>query len=163
MFAVWGAAAIGIIFGYRPPKRHTNLDHLSFWQKVGTLDLPGFGLLTAGLTLFSVGLSLGGGLYPWANAHTLATLIIGFVILVGFGMYEWKGTQNGILSHDLFRGGKNKGRVFAICNGLMIVESILGFPFIVFYSMVYVHSVPFILARAKVFNLGQLLCSRQTL
>lgn len=141
MFAVWGAAAAGIAIGYRPPKRHTRLDHLSFWQKLGHLDLSGFGLLTAGLTLFSVGLSLGGGLYPWGDAHTLATFIIGFFVLVAFGVYEWKGTKNGILNHNLFRGGKNKGRVFAICNGLMIVESILGFPFIVFYSVVYVDPV----------------------
>ena len=141
MFAVWGAAAVGIIFGYRPPKRHTRLDHLSFWQKLSHLDLPGFTLLTIGLTLFSVGLSLGGGLYPWTDAHTQATLIIGLVLLVGFGLYEWKGTQSGILSHELFRGGKNKGRVFALCNGLMIIESILGFPFIVFYSVVYVRPI----------------------
>lgn len=166
MFAVWGAAAVGIIFGYRPPKRHTRLDHLSFWQKLGHLDLPGFALLTSGLTLFSVGLSLGGGLYPWTDAHTLATLIVGFVVLVAFGVYEWKGTTSGILNHELFRGGKNKGRVFAICNGLMVVESILGFPFIVFYSVVYVQFISFplcLLLLAEVFTLGQPLCSLQTL
>ncbi|KAK5042927.1 hypothetical protein LTR84_012016 [Exophiala bonariae] len=136
MFAIWGAAAVGIIFGYRPPKRHTRLDHLSFSQKLGHLDLPGFGLLAAGLTLFSVGLSLGGGLYSWTDAHTLATLISGFFVLLGFGFYEWKCTKNGILNHELFRGGKNGGRIFGICNGLMVIEAVLGFPFIIFYSVV---------------------------
>ena len=50
--ALWGITALGIFVGYRPPKRHTLLDHLSFVQKIGRLDLPGFALLTAGLTLF---------------------------------------------------------------------------------------------------------------
>lgn len=92
-------------------------------------------LFIIGLTLFSVGLSLGGGLYPWSNARTISTIVIGFVVLVAFGLYEWKGTDHGVLSHELFRGGKSRGRNYAILNGLMVVEAVLGFPFIVFYSI----------------------------
>lgn len=44
--ALWGVTVLGLIFGYRPPKRHTGLDHLSFWQKIGRLDLPGMGLVS---------------------------------------------------------------------------------------------------------------------
>jgi MFS family permease len=29
-FSLWGATALGIFFGYRPPKRHTDLDHLRY-------------------------------------------------------------------------------------------------------------------------------------
>lgn len=133
--ALWGVAAIGLFFGYRPPKRHTRLDHLSFWQKLRHLDLPGAGLLTAGLTLFLTGLNLGGGLYSWTNARTLATLIAGLVILILFGVYEWKGTKTGILHHDLFRGGKAEGRTFALCVALIFIEGILLFSFIIFYPV----------------------------
>ena len=136
--ALWGVTAIGLFVGYRPPKRHTRLDHLSFWQKLGRLDLPGFGLLTSGLTLLLTGLNLGGGIFKWASAPVLATLIIGIIILIAFGVYEWKFTKTGILHHDLFRGGKDRGRTFALCVGLIFIEGILLFSYIIFYPTLYV-------------------------
>lgn len=131
--ALWGVTALGIFVGYRPPKRHTRLDHLSFLQKIARLDLPGCGLLTSGLTLFLVGLNLGGGVFVWASVQVLAPLIIGIAILIAFGMYEWKLNKTGILHHDLFRGGKDRGRTFAICIGLIFIEGILLFSYIIFY------------------------------
>ncbi len=133
--ALWGATAIGLFIGYKPPKRHTRLDHLSFLQKLGRLDLPGFSLLTAGLTLFLVGLNLGGGIFTWTAVQVLATLIIGIVVLAAFFVYEWKFTKTGILHHDLFRGGSARGRTFAICVGLMFIEGILLFSYIIFYPV----------------------------
>ncbi len=133
--ALWGATAIGLFIGYRPPKRHTRLDHLSFWQKLGRLDLPGFSLLTAGLTLFLVGLNLGGGVFTWTAVQVLATLIVGIVVLAAFFVYEWKFTKTGILHHDLFRGGRARGRTFAICVGLIFIEGILLFSYVIFYPV----------------------------
>ncbi|KAI1623427.1 major facilitator superfamily domain-containing protein [Exophiala viscosa] len=132
---LWGLTALGIFVGYRPPKRHTRLDHLSFWQKLTHLDLPGCGLLTVGLTLFLTGLNLGGGLFSWVNVRTLVTLILGIVILIAFGVYEWKGTRTGILHHDLFKGGAAQGRTFAICVGLIFIEGIMLFSYIVFFPV----------------------------
>jgi hypothetical protein len=131
--ALWGVTAIGLFVGYRPPKRHTRLDHLSFWQKLGRLDLPGCGLLTAGLTLFLTGLNLGGGIFTWQSAQVLGTLIVGIAVLIAFGVYEWRFTKTGILHHDLFRGGKDGGRTFAICVGLIFIEGILLFSYVIFY------------------------------
>lgn len=133
--ALWGLTAAGIFVGYRPPKRHTRLDHLTFLQKLRHLDLPGFSLLTIGLTLFLTGLNLGGGLYSWTNVRVLATLVVGLVTLVAFGVYEWKFTQYGILNHELFRGGKSAGRTFALCVGLIFIEGILLFSYIIFYPV----------------------------
>lgn len=42
---LWGATALGLLVGYRPPKRHTTYDHLSILQKVRKLDLPGMFLV----------------------------------------------------------------------------------------------------------------------
>ena len=133
--ALWGLTAIGLFFGYRPPKRHTRLDHLSFFQKLRQLDLPGFFLLTAGLTLFLVGLNLGGNLYHWANARVVALIVVGIVVMGAFFIYEWKATKTGILHHDLFRGGKNAGRTFAICVSLIFIEGILLFSYIIFFPV----------------------------
>lgn len=130
--AVWGATAAGIFFGYTPPPRHTQLDHLSFWQKLGKLDLPGLSILTAGLTLLLVGLNLGGELFPWSNARVLATLIVGIALLFFFGIYEWKGTSTGVIHHELFMPG-GQGRTFAICVLLIFLEGVLLFTYIIFY------------------------------
>ncbi len=133
--ALWGATAIGIFVGYRPPKRHTRLDHLSVWQKLGHLDLPGCALLTVGLSLFLTGLNLGGNLYAWTSARVLCTMVIGIAFLISFGVWEWKGTRTGILHHELFHGGKAKGRTFAICVGLIFIEGIMLFSYVVFYPV----------------------------
>lgn len=133
--ALWGAAGIGILAGYRPPKRHTALDHLSLWQKLGYLDFLGFGLLAAGLSLLLTGLDLGGGLYGWTDAPVLVTLILGIVILIAFGVYEWKGTKTGIFHPDLFGRGAGARRTFLICVSLIFVEGILLFSFVIFYPL----------------------------
>lgn len=132
---LWGASGLGILVGYRPPKRHTRLDHLRLWEKIRQLDLPGFGLFAAGLTLVLVGLNLGGGEYAWTSRHVLATLVTGLAVLVCLSLYEWKGTSTGFLHHDLFRGGGGKGRTFAIGLWLIFAEGILLFSYVVFFPV----------------------------
>ena len=136
--ALWGLSAIGLFVGYRPPKRHTGYDHLTLWQKIGRLDLPGFFLLTAGLAIFLAGLNIGGGMFPWTAAPVLATLIVGILCLIFFGVYEWRFTKTGILSHELFRGGETGGRTFALCVGLIFIEGILLFSYTIFFPTLFV-------------------------
>lgn len=131
---LWAASSLGILLGYRPPNRHTKLDHLSLFQKLGHLDLAGCTFLTIGLALFLTGLNLGGGLYSWTNARTLSTLIIGITFLIAFSLYEWKGTKTGFLHHDLFRGPLS--RVFTTCIALIFIEGVMVFTFIVFFPIV---------------------------
>lgn len=109
------------------------MDHMSLLQKIQQLDLVGFFLLTAGLALFLTGLNLGGGQYPWSDSRVLGTLISGIAVLIGFGLYEFKGTTTGILHHELFRGEGGLGRSFALCVMLIFVEGILLFSFTIFY------------------------------
>ena len=133
--ALWGVTAVCITVGYRPPKRHTRYDHLTLVQKVMALDLVGVGIFASGLTLFLVGLNLGGGLFAWTNAKVLATLIVGIVTLIAFIIYEWKGTRTGMAHHDLFRHGRNGGRQYAIFLALIFIEGIMLFAFIIFYPV----------------------------
>ncbi|KAF9886379.1 hypothetical protein FE257_011524 [Aspergillus nanangensis] len=129
--ALWIATTLGLLIGYSPPKRHTMFDHLTLRQKIARLDLIGFFLLSSGIALFLTGMNLGGGLYPWKSTPTLATLVLGILTLVAFGLYEWKATATGILHHDLFRNG----HTFAICIGLIFVEGILLFAYVIFYPI----------------------------
>lgn len=132
---LWALAIIGIFFGYKPPKRHSRYDHLSFWQKTLKLDITGSFLLASGLSLFLTGLNLGGGLYSWQNVRTLSTLVIGLVTLVVFGLYEWKGTKSPLVDHGHFKGGKNEGRTFTLCMFLICIEGIMLFAVAVFYNI----------------------------
>lgn len=131
---LWGASALFLIIGYRPPKRHTRLDHLSFWQKIGKVDLIGALILVIGLTLLLAGLNLGGAQFAWTAAPVLSTLLIGIFSLIVFGIYEWKGTKIGILHHELFTHSHSL-RTFIICLTLMFVEGVLVFSFILFYPV----------------------------
>lgn len=51
--------------------------------------------------------------------------------MIGFGLYEWKGTSTGIMSHELF-----KRRTFTLCIPLMFIEGILLFAIVTFYPVV---------------------------
>mgnify|MGYP003662976125 CR=1 FL=1 len=134
--AMWAACLVGIIFGYKPPKRRTAYDELSWLQKLSKLDLLGSLLLTAAVAFLLAGLGLGGSRYGWTNARAIAPICVGGTLGVVFGLYEWKGTSTGILHHDLFLPGKSNGRTFALCTGLFGVEAILIITFTIFYPIV---------------------------
>jgi hypothetical protein len=40
-----------------------------------------------------------------------------------------------MLNHDMFRGGKDRGRTFGILQGLIAVEGCLVFAYLVFYPV----------------------------
>lgn len=80
------------------------------------------------------GLNLGGAQFAWTAAPVLSTLLIGIFGLIVFGVYEWKGTQTGILHHELFTRSHSL-RTFMICLILMFAEGVLVFSFIIFYPV----------------------------
>ncbi|KEF54729.1 uncharacterized protein A1O9_09171 [Exophiala aquamarina CBS 119918] len=149
---LWGSTVLFILIGYRPPKRHTRLDHLSFWQKLFKLDLIGSFILAAGLVLLLTGLSMGGPAHPWRSAETLSTLLIGSVALIVFFIYEWKGTKTGILHHELFNHSKANVRTFVICLMLVFVESPMLYTMILEYPLLTqaVFEPDLVLASARV-------------
>lgn len=56
------------------------------------LDYVGIFLWTAGLTIFLMGISWGGNMYPWKSAATIASLVIGVVLLIA--LFCWEGFAN---------------------------------------------------------------------
>lgn len=136
--AMWLVSLLALLFGYNPPKRKTQHDSLSLYQKLGKLDILGCLLITVATTLLLVGMGLGGSLYNWTNARVLATIVVGGVLGVAFGLYQWRGTSTGILHHDLFMPGRDNGRTFALCTALFGVEAIIFASFIIFYPILCV-------------------------
>ena len=133
--AMWGASAIGILVAYRPPPRHTRFDHLTIGQKLRHVDFIGAFFLLSGLVLMLVGINLGGGKYGWDNVRVYVCLPLGFAIIIVFGIYEWRFTKVGILHHDLFKGGADAGRTFAITIALIFIEGLMLFSFVIFYAL----------------------------
>lgn len=77
-------------FFYHPPSfAERQAEHgKSRRQLLQEFDWGGLFLFLSGCTLFIVGVSWGGTLYPWTSATTLCPIIIGFMTLVGLGFYE---------------------------------------------------------------------------
>ena len=77
-------------FFYHPPSfRVKQAQHgKTKRQLLREFDWIGLFLFLAGCTLFIVGVSWGGTLYPWVSGTTLAPLIIGLLTLVGLTIYE---------------------------------------------------------------------------
>jgi hypothetical protein len=86
----------------------------------------GMFLFVAGLTLFLLGVSLGGGLYPWDSAAPIATLVVGFCLLVALGVYEAKANLHyPVLPVKFFR---NRGFFsLVVCITICTVSSV-SFP-----------------------------------
>ncbi|CAH0020301.1 unnamed protein product [Clonostachys rhizophaga] len=93
---------LGILFFYHPPPREEEVS-LEFMQKLKKLDWIGYALFAPGLAIFSMGLSWYQNPYPGTDVHVLAPLIIGLVIIICFGLYEWRIKKDGIVHHAIFR------------------------------------------------------------
>lgn len=79
-----GIATILWFLCYHPPTFEHLHKNRSKWQELKDLDVIGIVLFTGGLLLFLMGLSWGGQLYEWKSAHVIATMVVGFVMLVVF-------------------------------------------------------------------------------
>ncbi|KAF2651220.1 fungal trichothecene efflux pump [Lophiostoma macrostomum CBS 122681] len=101
---VVGLAVILLILCYHPPSFHMLHEHKSKKQQVKELDYPGIFLWTAGLVLFLMGISWGGGLYPWKSAAVISTIVIGAACLIAFGFWEVYGnTKYPLMPMKFFR------------------------------------------------------------
>jgi MFS family permease len=119
---IWNALAL-ILFTvfYFPPtfhEKHGN-DRIIKWIK--RYDYIGTGLFIAGIVLFLMGLSWGGSVYPWKSAHVIATIVIGGIVLIAFGLYEsLVPLQEPFIPVKLFKNGHWVATIFVIsfCGGV---------------------------------------------
>ncbi|KAK4941425.1 hypothetical protein LTR10_018694 [Elasticomyces elasticus] len=85
---VSGSAVILFFFFYHPPTFELLHKNRSKREQFMRQDFVGFILFTGGLLLFIMGLSWGGSSYPWKSAHVIAAIVVGFVCLVAFVLYD---------------------------------------------------------------------------
>jgi hypothetical protein len=87
-----GLCIILLYFFYHPPTFDLLHERKTKRQMLKELDYLGIFLWTAGLTIFLMGISWGGKMYPWKSAATIASLVIGIVLLVA--LFLWEGFAN---------------------------------------------------------------------
>jgi len=81
-------AGICFFLFYHPPTFNMKWENKSRMEIVKHFDYIGTLLYVAGLTIFLLGLSWGGAVYPWASVKVIVCIVVGFVCLVGFALWE---------------------------------------------------------------------------
>jgi hypothetical protein len=81
-------AIILLFFFYHPPTFNLLHGRKTKMQLIKQLDYIGIFLWTAGLTLFLMGVSWGGTIYPWKHAAPISAILIGAVLLIVLFIYE---------------------------------------------------------------------------
>ena len=74
-------------FLYHPPKFEQLHEGKTRIQAFKELDFGGIFLFVSGWVIFIIGLSWGGQAYPWKDAHVISTMVIGGLLIIGFGVY----------------------------------------------------------------------------
>ena len=74
-------------FCYYPPSFSQLHVGESLRAKLKSLDWTGMALFTVGWTLFMFGLLRGGAYYAWNTPAVICLLVIGFVMVIVFGVY----------------------------------------------------------------------------
>ena len=106
------------LFAFYHPKRHPDYPRLSLKQILWEIDPIGSVLFVSATTLLLLGFNWAGGSYTWSNPHVVAPMVVGFVLLLCFALYEWKGRSDGIVAHVFFKGSPN----FALATFAFAVE-----------------------------------------
>lgn len=108
-----------------PPTFHLLHSDRSKMEQLKRQDLIGFVLFAGGLLLFIMGLSWGGVVYPWKSSHVIATIVVGFLALVAFVLWDAYGhSGDPLLPLHLF---KTRGYL------AMVITAMVGS--CVYYSM----------------------------
>ncbi len=110
------------------------------WKlKLKAIDFVGAALALAGTAVVLLGLTWGGGEYPWDSAHVIATIVVGFAVCVSFVLWQWKGARYPLVPMHIFKS--------RIVNGACLTMFINGWNFLVqvyyiptFYQLVFNYS-----------------------
>ncbi|KAL3483069.1 major facilitator superfamily domain-containing protein [Aspergillus germanicus] len=120
--AIWAVTGVCLLAFYHPMPR-PNPEGISVARRIQKLDWLGIFLVSAGVTLFLVGLQYGDNPYPWTSPIVLGTLIPGATLCLLFCLWEWKGTATGIIPHALFH---DKNYAVTICVRVIGGMGLLG-------------------------------------
>lgn len=126
--ALMGASGLIIAALYWPPPMPLQKT-LTTGEKLGRLDWIGYILLAFSLTLVCMGLSWAESPYPWSNAHVVATIVVGGVLLIALVIHQVFFQKHGLLDHDLFK----KDRNFAISIACFCLDGMIFWAYTAYF------------------------------
>lgn len=88
MIIVNGLGVICWFLFYHPPTFRMKNRTKTRWAMVKDFDYVGFVLFTGGLLIFLMGISWGGSVHHWKSAYVIGTIVVGFMALVIFALWE---------------------------------------------------------------------------
>jgi hypothetical protein len=107
LIALNAVTTVAWFFFYKPPTFAMKHESSRKVQFLKDFDYVGTLLFTMGLLLFLMGISWGGTLHPWKSAHVIATIVVGFLSLVGFFVYEaYAGLKEPLIPMHLLKNWK---------------------------------------------------------
>ena len=104
--AFHAATAVGFLLFYHPTQG-SDYGKLSLKEVVWACDPIGSFFFISSAALLLLALDWTGGAYAWSDAQVVGPLVVGFVLLVAFCLYEWKGRSDGMVTHAFFKGSPN--------------------------------------------------------
>ncbi|KAK3500884.1 fungal trichothecene efflux pump [Neurospora crassa] len=99
-----GWALVGLVMTalfYHPPAPTEGLNWKQKLSLMKDMDVVGGFLSIIGLALLELGLLGGGYQYPWASSRVLVPLILGFFVLIVFGIWEFNRAKTPMIPRDL--------------------------------------------------------------
>lgn len=100
---IYGVTALSVTLTYFPPPPRLARSRSGCSSLLTDIDYAGVLIMTGALTSLVIGLTWGGSTYSWDDGRVIATLVIGCVGLISFGIFEKFVVTAGILAHSLFR------------------------------------------------------------
>ncbi|KAI1377057.1 MFS general substrate transporter [Hypoxylon crocopeplum] len=104
--AFHGITSVGLLCFYWPPK-HVEYPKMSLRDYIWACDPIGSTMFVGSATLMLLALDWAGGAYGWSDPHVAVPLSLGFVLIVGFALYEWRARSDGLVAHVFFRKNAN--------------------------------------------------------
>jgi MFS family permease len=99
---IYAVTALSITATYFPPRPVLGRHHV-MKEILSSVDYIGILAMSGSFASLIIGLTWGGSTYPWNSKQVIATLTMGCVGLVLFGLYEAFIVKEGILDHRLFQ------------------------------------------------------------
>ncbi|KAJ5543828.1 MFS general substrate transporter [Penicillium frequentans] len=97
--------------------------HRAFREILTNVDFVGILLMAGSFTALIIGVTWGGSTYSWNSGRIIATLTIGCVGLVLFGLYEAFVVKEGIMDRRLFSESMNFPILLFVCtiDGILLL------------------------------------------
>ncbi|KAF3764061.1 MFS general substrate transporter [Cryphonectria parasitica EP155] len=100
-----------------------------FVAGVRTIDWPGIALISAGATLFLVGLQSGGTMTPWSSALPITLIVLGTLCLIAFGLVQWRVSARPLVPPSIFTQRSNAAALLVcFCQSLAFIATAFYIP-----------------------------------